>query len=172
MPADTPTAPLAAPNFRWLWFGQIALSLAVQSYAVAVVWLVLRATGSGSILGAVLTVAAVPRAATMLFSGALLDRASPLRVSVAASLFSALAVGIVSLLIFRDALFLWRVFVLAALLGLADAFFYPAALTLTVRLVSGAQLAPANAFMQGADSLANVFGPALAGALIRAPTPS
>jgi len=157
---------LAVPGFRALWLGQAAISLAVQAYAVALVWLVLGATGSGVALGAVLTVAAVPRAGLMLVAGALLDRLPPRLVPLAAALVSGGAVALVAFLALGDLLALWQIFLLAAMLGVADACFFPAALALTARLVDAPRLAPANALIQGSDSLANILGPAGAGLLI------
>lgn len=157
---------LGLPGFRALWLGQACVSLAVQAFAVALVWLVLEATGSGVALGAVLTVAAVPRALLMLLAGALLDRLPPRLVPLAAALTSGGAVAAVGALALGDLLALWQVFLLAATLGVADAFFFPAALALTARLVDAPRLAPANALVQGTDGLANVLGPAAAGLLI------
>lgn len=57
-------------------------------------------------------------------------------------------------------------FIIAPLTGLMDAVFYPTNTALIPRLVDKAQLAPANALMQTADTIANIAGPALGGLLI------
>lgn len=166
MTSDARPAALLHRDFRLLWLGQTSIALATQSYAIALVWLVLQATGSGVTLGAVLTVAAVPRAAAMLVSGVLIDRVPARFVSLTAALVSTLALVGAGGFLFAGVLALWQVTLLAVLLGLADAFLYPSALTLTAKLVGRKQLTRANALMQGADSLANVLGPAAAGLLI------
>lgn len=153
-------------DFGLLWLGQTSIALATQFYSIALVWLVLQATGSGVTLGAVLTVAAVPRAVAMLVSGVLIDRVSARFVSLTAALVSTVALVVAGGFLFAGVLALWQVMLLAVLLGLADAFLYPSALALTAKLVRREQLTRANALMQGADSLANVFGPAAAGLLI------
>jgi len=153
-------------DFCLLWTGQTSIALATQFYAIALVWLVLQTTGSGVTLGAVLTASAVPRAAAMLVSGVLIDRAPARLVSLSAAVLSTLALVGAGGFLFAKALALWQVMLLAVSLGLADAFLYPSALALTAKLVRPALLTRANAFMQGADSLANVLGPAAAGLLI------
>lgn len=153
-------------DFFLLWLGQTGIALGTQFYAITLVWLVLEATGSGVTLGAVLTVAAIPRATAMLMSGVLIDRVPARLVSLAAALVSTLALVGADGLLLAGSLTLPQVMLLAAFLGLADAFLYPSALALTAKLVRPGLSTRANALMQGADSLANVLGPAAAGLLI------
>jgi MFS family permease len=160
--------PLAIPNFRLLWIGQTLFSLAVQFYIVALVWLVLQLTGSGVALGAVLTVAAVPRAVTMLFSGIIADRVEPRVLLALSALGSATLVGVIAFLLSIDGMALWALYIIAALLGLMDAFFYPTALAQVPRLVAPEKLAQGNAIIATSDNLANILGPAVSGFLISA----
>ncbi|MCU0474672.1 MAG: hypothetical protein MUC99_00915 [Anaerolineae bacterium] len=142
-PKPAPVAsPLRLPDFRWLWLGGVMVSLGVQFYAVGLVWLVLYLTGSGVQLGGLLTVAAVPRAVSMLLSG-LVNGAL---MTVGLALLGAGAMSMAAL------------FVIAPLSGLVDATFYPANSALVPRLVSKPQLANANALIQTADTLANIAG--------------
>ncbi len=172
MTADTlPRAsdsPLYMPSFRLLWAGWTLTALAIQFYAVALVWLVLRVTGSGVELGTVLVVAAVPRAAAMLVSGVLIDRLRPRRVMVSAAAISAGLVGAIAVLLALDWLSFALLLAVAALQGLMDAFFYPGAMAQLARLVAPAQLPKANALFQTSDSIANIAGPALSGFVIGA----
>lgn len=170
MLVDTPRAapPLTIPDFRLLWGGWTLIALAIQLYMIALVWLVLQLTGSGLELSTVLIAAAVPRAFAMLVSGVIIDRVSPRSVLVYSSLFSAMLVGSIALLLALDWMDLMYLFVIAALQGLMDAFFYPSAMAKLARLVDTTQLAPANALLQTSDNVANILGPALGGFVIGA----
>lgn len=160
--------PLQIGDFRWLSIGWTLIALGIQFYMVALIWLVLHITGAGLELSSVLVVAAVPRAITMLLSGTLIDRVAPRRVLVYSSLFSAALVGLIAVLLALDSMALVYLYGIAALLGTMDAFFYPGAMAQMTRLVDKSQLAPANAWLQGADSVANILGPAMSGCVITA----
>lgn len=161
-------APFSIPNFRYIWFGQMFIASGIQFYAVALVWLVLNLTGSGVNLGSVLTFAAIPRAAMMLLSGAIIDRSQPRRILILAALTNSVLVGIMALLLTADWLLMAHVFLIAALMGLMDAFFYPTAYALTARIVARSQLAKANALLSGADGLINILAPSLSGIIVGA----
>ncbi|MBW4662528.1 MAG: MFS transporter [Drouetiella hepatica Uher 2000/2452] len=68
--------PLQNVNFRLLWLGQSLILCAAQFWLVALTWLVLQKTGSGTAIGTVLLAAAVPRALLTLVGGAISDRHS------------------------------------------------------------------------------------------------
>jgi MFS family permease len=159
-------SPLRIPDFRLLWLGMTSISLAVQFYAVALVWLVLELTGSGVALGALLTTAAIPRAISMLLTGALIDRYPPRRIMIISAFFNGLLMSFIALLLGGGWMSMAALFIIAPLTGLMDAVFYPSTTALVPRLVAREQLAPANAMMQTADTVANVVGPALGGIII------
>lgn len=161
-------APFSIPNFRYLWLGQAFIASGIQFYAVVLVWLVLDLTGSGLNLGSVLTFAAVPRAAMMLLSGAIIDRSQPRRILIRSALTSAVLVSVLSLLLTGNWLQMTHVFLIAGVLGLTDAFFYPTAYALTARLVAKSQLAKANALLAGADGMLNILAPSLSGIIVGA----
>lgn len=167
-PTITQPSPLAQPAFRRLWASWTITALAIQFYAVALVWLVLVLTGSGAQLGTVMVAAAVPRAGAMLVSGALIDRSQPRLVLLGAGLASAVLVGVLAILLALDWLAFLALLAIAAAQGLMDAFFYPAATAQLARLVAPEQLTRANALFQTSDSVANIVGPALGGMLVGA----
>jgi MFS family permease len=161
-------APLALPDFRRLWAGWALTALAIQFYAVALVWLVLELTGSGLNLGTVLVFAAVPRAAAMLVSGALVDRTQPRLVLVVAGVVSAALVGLLAALLDVGWLSFGLLLAIAAAQGLMDAFFYPTAMAQLARLVTPDRLPQANALFQTSDGIANILGPAAGGLIVGA----
>jgi MFS family permease len=161
-------APLALPDFRRLWAGWAITALAIQFYAVALVWLVLELTGSGLNLGTVLVFAAVPRAGAMLVSGALVDRTPPRLVLVVAGAVSAALVGALAALLNVGWLSFGLLLAIVAAQGLMDAFFYPTAMAQLARLVTPDRLPQANALFQTSDSVANILGPAAGGVVVGA----
>ena len=53
-----------------------------QFFLVALPWLILQLTGSGAVLGGIMMVEAIPRAALMLLGGAVTDRVSPRKIMI------------------------------------------------------------------------------------------
>ncbi|MBW4621682.1 MAG: MFS transporter [Cyanosarcina radialis HA8281-LM2] len=161
-------SPFELTDFRLLWLGQSLLLWAMQFWLVAIAWLVLQQTGSGIAIGTVLMSAAIPRALFMLVGGALGDRFPPQRLAAGSAIVNTLIVAIVALALSADALQLIHLIVGAALFGLADAFLYPALLSILPRLVEPKLLGQANAFLQGGEQITNIVGPATAGFAIHA----
>jgi hypothetical protein len=153
-------------DFRLLFIGEGVSLLGDQFYFIALPWLVLELTSSTVVLGAVLALQGIPRAAFMLVGGAVTDRFSPRRVMIASNVARLAIVSTLGALVFAAAVQTWMLFVLAAAYGVADGFFYPAQTAIVPQLASADQLSGANAFVQGLDQVAQFVGPVLAGLLI------
>ena len=110
--------------------------------------------------------AAIPRAVFMLVGGAFSDRFSPRTLMLVSNVVRGVVVGLLAALVLAGRAELWHLYVLAAIFGVVDAFFYPAMSTIIPMLVPGRMLAPANAVIQGSSQIMGLIGPALAGALI------
>ncbi len=158
--------PLRIRDFRLLFAGETISVLGDQFHFVALTWLALQLTGSGLVLGTVLMTAAIPRAAFMLLGGAFSDRFSPRTLMLTSNVIRAVVVGILAALVLTGQAELWQLYVLAAIFGIVDAFFYPALNTIVPMLVPERQLAPANALVQSAQQVMGLLGPALAGAMV------
>lgn len=169
VPAPPPARrhPLATPHFRNLWIGATISLVGDQFYLVALPWLVLQLTGSSLLLGTILMVAAIPRAALMLLGGVIADRFSARRVLISTATARTLLVGAVAILTWSRVIHLWHIYLLTFAFGIADAFTLPAGPALIPTLVEPAQLQPANALMQGSAVMTQMIGPAPAGVLIR-----
>ena len=165
---DRPTLlrPLAQRDFRLVWLGQAVSMLGDQFHFVALAWLVLQLTGSGLALGTVLMTAAVPRAVFMLVGGAYSDRMSPRSLMLVSNVIRGVIVGAIAVLVLTGSAQLWHLYVLAAIFGLVDAFFYPALTTIVPMIVPGKLLPPANAAISGSTQVMGLVGPAAAGVLI------
>ena len=160
--------PQADPLFRLLWAGEALASLSEQLFIVCLTLLVLDVAGSGTALGLILAVAAVPRAVLLLFGGVLADRIAPARIVVVATWLRTAVLVVLAALVVLGPPPVIVIAALAGLLGVLDAGYYPAALALVPQVVAPAGLARANAFIQGAESAGDLLGPALAVGIVTA----
>ena len=160
--------PLRNGNFVLWWIGATTSLLGDQFYLVALPWVVLQLSGSGMAMGTVAMCAGIPRAVLMLMGGAISDRTSPRKVLMAAASARAVLVGAIGLMLWRHALQLWHVYVLASAFGVADAFAMPSAGPLLRSLVQPEQLPAANSVWQSSALLAGIVGPAPAGMITKA----
>jgi len=160
--------PLFNRDFRFLWIGNTVSGCGDQFFLVALPWLILQLTGSGAVLGGIMMVEAIPRAALMLIGGAVTDRISPRKVMILTATARTLLVAALAAFIWTHHVEVWQIYVLSFLFGVADAFAAPAAQSLLPSLVAAAQLPAANALSQGTQQLAMLVVPAPAGIIIAA----
>jgi hypothetical protein len=160
--------PLFNRDFRYLWIGNTVSGCGDQFFLVALPWLILQLTGSGAVLGGIMMVQAIPRAALMLIGGAVTDRISPRKIMMLTAVSRALLVAALAAFIWTGHVQIWQVYVLSFFFGVADAFAAPAAQTLLPSLLAPAQLPAANALSQGTQQLAMLAMPAPAGIIIAA----
>lgn len=166
-PAPPKRHPLAVRPFRNWWIGNTVSLLGDQFYLVALPWLVLQLTGSSLVLGTVLMLAAIPRAALMLVGGAATDRLSARYVLICTTTVRMFLIGVVTLLVWLHVIRLWHLYVLTFAFGIADAFALPAGPVLVPTLVEPNQFQPANALLQGSAVMTGMVGPAPAGLIIK-----
>ena len=72
-----------------------------QFFLVALPWLILQLTGSGAVLGGIMMVRAIPRAALMLLGGAVTDRVSPRKIMILTAAARTLLVAALAVLFGR-----------------------------------------------------------------------
>jgi MFS family permease len=157
-------APARRPAFRRIWIGTSAASLAEQLFIITLTLLVLDVAGPGAAIGTVLAIAAVPRAILLPLGGVLSDRVSPALVATVNAGVRTLLLAVLAVLVLSDAAPLWLVAVTAGLLGVLDAAYYPAAMSLLPRVVPRGELPAANSLVQGAESVGDLAMPAAASA--------
>jgi MFS family permease len=138
---------------------------------VALAFAVLDVTRSPSALGLVLVARTLPMAALMLVGGVWGDRVRRNRLMVASHLLRAASQGLLAGLLVTGEARVWSIALLQAVHGAGTAFFRPAASGVVPQTVSPDRLQPANALMSLTQSSANVFGPALAAALLAVTAP-
>ena len=170
------TSVLRNRNFRLLWIGEGISLLGDQFYMIALPWLVLSLTGNALAVGTVMAMAGIPRALFMLVGGALTDRFTPRKLMISSNLARMVLTALLAGLVATDLIQSWMLYALALLLGLADAFFFPAQTSIVPQLVDKDQLQQGNAMIQGTATFSLLVGPLLAGAMIswldRGVTPS
>jgi MFS family permease len=160
--------PLFNRDFRYLWIGNTVSGCGDQFFLVALPWLILQLTGSGAVLGGIMMVGAIPRAALMLIGGAVTDRVSPRKIMILTAGLRTLLVATLAAFIWTHHVEVWQIYLLSFFFGVADAFAAPAAQTLLPSLVAPAQLPAANALSQGTQQIAMLVMPAPAGIVIAA----
>jgi MFS family permease len=160
--------PLFNRDYRYLWIGNTISGCGDQFFFVALPWLILQLTGSGAVLGGIMMVEAIPRAALMLIGGAVTDRISPRKIMILTAATRTLLVATLAAFIWTHHVEIWQIYVLSFCFGVADAFAAPAAQTLLPSLVAPAQLPAANAMSQGTQQLAMLLIPAPAGIIVAA----
>ena len=126
----------------------------------------LKLTGDAFAMGAVLAIAAIPRALFMLLGGVVVDRFSPRVVMILSNGVRMVLVATLALTTWQETIDMPLVYLVAVLFGLADAFMFPAASAFPPRLLPPEQLAAGNSLFQGTAQVTLVLGPLLAGGLI------
>jgi MFS family permease len=154
---------LGVRNFRILWIGETVSLLGNQFYVVAFPWLVLRLTHSGLALGTLFMTVAIPRAILMLVGGVVADKLSPKTVMIIANGARGLVLAVLAGLIAADLVRMWQLYVLAAIYGTSDAFFFPAYKAVLPRVLDSAKMQAGNALLQGSSEAALSIGPLLIG---------
>lgn len=157
---------LAAPTLRRLFLARSISVLGDMMVPVALTFAVLRLTGSASDLGIVLAARALPAVVFMLYGGAVGDRYPRRLVMVSSQLVASAAQVAIGILVLTGVTHLLALAALVALRGATSAFFNPtSAAAITVASDPARRQQTFSAFAM-VGSVAEVGGPALAGALL------
>ncbi len=105
-------------NFRLFSVGQIISLIGSWMQAVAMSWLVLKMTGSGTQLGLITSTQFVPVLALGLYGGLLADKLPKRKVLFATTLASLTLSVVLAVLVLTGAIQLWMLYVTSALSGL------------------------------------------------------
>jgi MFS family permease len=158
---------LAQTDFRRYFYGQIGSVLGTTIQSVALSWLVYRLTGSPALLGLSAFLSQAPQLVVAPLAGVLIDRYDRRRLMV--SLQGVLAAQALALaaLVFFDAVQVWHLLVLAALLGVLNSFDLPTRQSLLLYLVDDKSALPnAVALNAAVVHAGRLLGPPIAGLLL------
>lgn len=174
------------PNFKWLLRGGVISMLGDQLTIIALPWLVLKLTGDTLALGLVIALMSIPRAVFILIGGALVDRHSPKRVLMLSKYANAVLLALLALLVLNTnasptmalseslsltvamtpQLTLMLIYVLAFLIGLAQAFGIPSGTSIMPQAIAPEHLQAANGVLMGLRQLSMLVGPLMAAGLL------
>ena len=155
-------------NYRLYYFGQSVSLSGTWMQTIAQSWLVIQLTDSKTALGTVTMLQFLPITFLVLFAGVIADRVPKRRfVMFTTSLAGAQAL-VLGLLVLAGVVELWHVYVLALVLGLANALEQPTRQAFIVDIVGKKDLMNAVALNSGMFNGARLVGPAIGGVAIAA----
>src|SRR6202790_2051841 len=153
-------------NFQLFFGGQLISLIGTWMQNVAQAWLVYRLTGSSLVLGSVGFASQIPVFLVAPIGGIVADRMNRHRVVIGTQVASMILALILAALTLGHLVQVWHVFVLAALLGVVNAFDIPARQSFLVDMVGKEDLMNAIALNSSMFNGARVIGPAVAGVLV------
>jgi MFS family permease len=159
-------AALAIPNYRRYIAGQSVSLIGTWMQMAAQSWLVLSLTGSATTLGVIVALQTLPVLLLGPYGGVVADRIDKRRLMVILQIAMGVQALILGVLTVSGSVRLWEIGVLAALLGLDNAFENPARQAFMLELVGGESLRNAVTLNSVLVNVARVIGPAVAGVLI------
>jgi MFS family permease len=164
--------PLRVRDFRLLWSGMTISALGDGIYTVALAWQVYDISNTPTALSVVGVAWFLPQIAAVLLAGVIADRVDRRLLMIAADVLRAVAIGIMGVLSVAGELQLWHTWVLVAVYGIGNSFFYPSYTALVPQVLRKDQLVQAAALRQFVRPLSmRVIGPALGGAIVAAAGP-
>ena len=155
-------------NFQLFFSGQLISLTGTWMQTVAQSWLVYRLTGSGLKLGAVGFASQIPVFLIAPIGGIVADRSNRKHVVIGTQVASMLLAFVLAALTLTHTIDhrVWLIFVLAALLGVVNAFDIPGRQSFLVDMVGKEDLMNAIALNSSMFNGARVVGPAVAGILV------
>lgn len=153
-------------NFRLFIFGQAISLCGTWMQTIAVSWLVLQITHSGTQLGLVVAAQFLPILIFGAWGGVVADRFNKRHVLYVTQTLSGVLALILGLLVVSHSIELWMVYVLALCLGLVNSVDNPTRQSFVVEMVGPKNLKNAVTLNSTMVNAARVIGPSIAGVLI------
>jgi DHA3 family tetracycline resistance protein-like MFS transporter len=156
--------PLAERDFAFLTGGSFVSQLGDGFFFVALAWQVYDISNVPTAMSVVGLAWTLPLVLFVLIGGVLSDRYDRRWLMVGADLIRAVAIGLLGVLSIADVIEIWHIVLLIALVGVGDAFFYPASTAIVPDLVKEDLLPQANALGSLVRPLTGrLIGPAIGG---------
>jgi MFS family permease len=159
-------ASLSIPNYRRYYAGQSISLIGTWMQMTAQSWLVYTLTHSGAMLGVIVALQTLPVLVLGPYGGVVADRVDKRRVMIALQSAMGVQALILGLLTVSGMVQVWEIGVLAALLGLNNAFENPSRQSFMMELVGAEHLRNAVSLNSVLVNAARAIGPAVAGILI------
>ena len=159
---------LRVRNYRLFWIGQVISLTGTWMQTTAQAWLVLKLTqDSPFALGVVITLQFLPVMLFALFGGVLADRLPKRGSLVVTQSLLMVQAAIFGILVATGRIQLWHVYVLAVIQGLITAIDNPLRQAFVFEMVGREELVNAVGLNSMSFQGARIFGPALAGVVIK-----
>lgn len=156
-------AALKYPNYRLWFYGQLVSLFGTWMQSTAQGYLIYQLTHSSAYLGIVAFAGGVPTWLLMLYAGVVADRVPKRTILVITQTSMMILAFVLALLAFTGVVQPWHIVLLAALLGVANAFDAPARQAFTFEMVERKDLTNAIALNATMFNMATAVGPAVAG---------
>lgn len=157
---------LGEPNYRRYFIGQAVSLVGTWMQTVALGWLVLTLTGSGTALGLVTAAQFVPILLLAPYGGLLADRLDKRRLLIATQIGLGLVALSLAAITLAEVVAVWMLVILALTLGLLTAADNPTRQAFSQEMVGGQLLPNAVALNSVLVNAARAVGPALGAVLI------
>lgn len=157
---------LRSRNYRLYFSGQLLSMMGTWMQTVALAFLVLRLTGSGTDLGLATATRFLPMFVFGPWGGLIADRLDKRRVLYVTQTLAGLIAGVFALLIGLGVTRMWMVYLLTLLLGFINVFDNPARQSFIPEMVRPEELSNAITLNSVSLNLARVFGAALGGLFV------
>ena len=153
-------------DFRIFWLGQLVSVTGTWMQTVAQGWLVLQLTGSPFVLGLAAAARSIPVLVLAFPAGVVADRIDRRKIVITTNVVAAVASAVLGLLAITGQVTVPMILVIAAILGVTNAFEMPARQSYVSELIKKQHLANAIALNSLLFNSARVVGPAIAGILV------
>ncbi len=153
-------------NYRWYFIGQAVSLSGTWMQTVALGWLVLQITGSGTQVGIVVALQFLPMLFLGPWGGLIADRFNKRKILYATQIAFGVETLALSVLVFIDAISIWGLYLFALSFGMVRVFDNPTRQTFVGELVGNDQLKNAVSLNATVNNLARAVGPSIAGILI------
>jgi MFS family permease len=153
-------------NFQLFFSGQLISLIGTWMQSVAQSWLVYKMTNSALLLGSVGFASQIPVFLTAPLGGIVADRNNRHRVVIGTQVASMILAFILAVLTLTHRITITEIFILAALLGIVNAFDIPGRQSFLVEMVGKDDLINAIALNSSMFNGARIIGPAIAGLLV------
>jgi MFS family permease len=155
-------------DFRLFWIGLIISVTGTWMQNAAQAWLVYDLTGSPLYLGIVGAIGSAPVLFFSLPAGVIADRYSKHKIIFITQTAAMVQAAILALLVYLKVVHVWHVMVLAACLGVVNAFDMPTRASMVMELVTRDDIFNAVSLNSSAFNSGRIIGPSVAGVLIAA----
>jgi MFS family permease len=159
-------AALSVPNYRRYYAGQAVSLIGTWMQMTAQSWLVLTLTHSSTALGVIVGLQTIPVLILGPYGGVIADRVDKRRLMIALQSAMGVQALILGFLTVAGVVRVWEIGILAALLGLNNAFENPSRQSFMMELVGPEHLRNAVSLNSVLVNVARAIGPAVAGILI------